>query len=451
MRKNDSLPYNPVDAKSIVEYARVLVGSTLREHIDADEIADPHRRKGSFGNAMETCYFHYNINSDSNPDFPEAGIELKTTPLKKDAQGRVSSKERLVISMINYMDIVKETWETSSLLHKASSILLISYLYEKDKDPLDYEIKLATLWGLPEEDMPVFKQDWETIVSKVRAGRAHEISGSDTLYLEACTKAADSSIRRPQPFSTIQAKPRAWALKSSYMTVVSNGLLEDMESIRRRSGEHEMNLLELIRKRFSPYIDWTEDELAAEFGYGSNGCRKPKNLCALITKRILGVNENLKIAEFEKAGIKPKTIRVRRNDKPKEAMSFPHFDYFDVAETAFEGSSFKGYLDAKYLFVIYREDEYERDVYRLSEVMFWQMDDEDMDEARRCYELMAERIRSGRADWSVGSTENRCCHVRPHARDKKDTLMTPHNGPMVKKCFWLNISYLAEQIAAGSR
>lgn len=447
MSERRELPYDPSDADSIIEYAQTLVGSTLREHIEPESIDDPHRRKGSFGNAVEYYFFQYDLNSDSEPDFADVGMELKTTPLKKDRNGRISSKERLVISMINYMDIIDEEWESSSFLHKASDILLISYLYEKDKDPLDYVIELVTRWGLPEEDMPIFKQDWKTVVEKVRSGKAHEISGSDTLYLEACTKAADSSITRFQPFSDIPAKPRAWALKGSYMTTVSNALLESMQSIKRRNNERSLGLLDLVKARFEPYIGLTEGELAERFGYASSGHRKPKNLCALITKKILGVDEDLKIAEFEKADIKPKTIRVKRNGTPKEAMSFPTFDYTDVAETGFEDSAFREYLDSKYLFVIYREDEGEtRDIYRLSNIMFWQMGDADLNEARRCYELMADRIREGHAEDSVKSTENRCCHVRPHGRNNDDTCMTPYGVPVVKKCFWLNSRYLAEQI-----
>ena len=164
MNNQDALPYDQSDAQSIVEYAQILVGSTLREHTDAIAIDDPTRRKGSFGNAVEYYYFKYDPNSDSSPDFAQAGIELKTTSLKKNRDGKLVSKERLVICMINYMDVVNETFETSHLLEKASDILLISYLYEKDKDPLDYEIEVAALWSLPEEDIPVFKSDWETVV-----------------------------------------------------------------------------------------------------------------------------------------------------------------------------------------------------------------------------------------------------------------------------------------------
>ena len=167
---------------------------------------------------------------------------------------------------------------------------------------------------------------------------------------------------------------------------------------------------------------------------------------ALITKLLLGVDEDSKITEFEKAGIKAKTLRLKKDGMPKEAVSFPHFDYFELAETEFEDSDFFGYLQQKYLFVIYREGAKERGVYRLADVMLWQMPDSDLDEAKRCYDEMRVRVIEGHADESVKSSENRCCHVRPHARNAEDTLPVPNGKPEVKKCFWLNSAYLKDQL-----
>lgn len=434
------LGYDPYKIETIVEYAHELVGHTLREKIEPVELQSPKKRRGSWGNAVEEYYFKYDLNSDSEADFSEVGVELKTTPMKRNSRGELTAKERLVLTMINYMTVVDEDFEHSHLLQKAQEILLISYLWEEDKDPLDYEVIIADLWHIPDEDMPQIKLDWETVVGKVRRGLAHEISGSDTLYLEACTKAADSTKRTKQPFSDIPAKPRAWALKASYMTAAENKLLEGMQAIERTEEERSLDLLSLVRKRFAPYVGLTEAELAERFGMG-----RSKDLCARITRRILGVEDGAKIEEFEKAGIKPKTLRLKANGRPKEAMSFPAFDYFEVAEQGFEESDFYGYLQQRYLFVLYREGE--DGLYRLADVCFWQMPDHDLEEAERCYLQMQANIREGRADVSVRSTENRCCHVRPHGRDSRDTRPTPHNGEIVKKCFWLNQGYLKSEIA----
>lgn len=436
--------YDPTSIDSIVEYAHGLEGHTLREMTDAPELQDPKRRRGSFGNAVEEYFFGYDPNSSPEPDFAEAGLELKTTPEKRNANGKVVAKERLVLTMIDYDEVVNETFETSHLLEKARSILLVVYLWEKDKNPLDYKVDFADLWKLPEGDMAQLKADWETVVNKVRAGHAEDISGSDTMYLEACTKAADSTVRRSQPFSDVPAKPRAWAFKASYMTAIETGLKERRQAIRRSEQEQGDSLIELLCKRFKPYVGFTQKELFDRFELGQRGSRLPKNAGDMVTKRILGIDQDAEIDEFAKAGIHTKTIRLMRSGRPKEAISFAPFDYYELERTPFEKSDFYEDLQRKWLFVIFREAV--DGEYRLSNLCFWQMPERDIPEAKRCYDQMQANVRAGRADISVKASENRCCHVRPHAQNKGDTRPQPHGEPVEKKSFWLNQSYLKEEI-----
>ncbi len=441
MSEKDGTPaYDASNAESIVRYAKRLEGKTLREMSDAPDLPDPHVRRGSFGNALEEYYFRYSINSDSAPDFSEAGLELKATPMKKNAKGELVAKERLVLTMIDFMEVPQERFETSHLLSKISDMLLVTYLYDKDKNPVDYPIQFAERWQIPEADMPQIKRDWETVVDKVREGHAEDISGSDTVYLEACTKAKDSTVRRKQPFSNVPAKPRAWALKASYMTGIERQLLNESQAIRREKGEEGLGVLELIRRRFEPYFGMSQDELMNKFEVSSS-----KNSCARITNQILGISKGKNAAELDKAGAKPKTIRLKANGRPKEAISFPAIDYFELEATPFEESDFRAQIEQLYFFVIYKEAE--RNVYRLADVCFWQMPEPDYDEAKRCYEQMRENVRSGRADISVKSSENRCCHVRPHAANAADTKPQPHGEPVTKKCFWFNQNYMAEGLA----
>lgn len=46
-------------------------------------------------------FFFRKENSKSEPDFIEAGVELKVTPFKLNKNRTYSSKERLVLNMIN--------------------------------------------------------------------------------------------------------------------------------------------------------------------------------------------------------------------------------------------------------------------------------------------------------------------------------------------------------------
>jgi DNA mismatch repair protein MutH len=363
---------------------------------------------------------------------------------KVKAHDELVAKERLVLSMINYNDVVNETFETSSLMNKIENMLVISYVSEDDVDPLDYPFAAAELWHIPEEDLPTIRNDWNIIVEKVRAGKAHEISGSDTTYLEACTKGSAKYRFRPQPYSDEPAKSRAWAFKNSYMTGVLNSMIDGHQKIRLLEGERELPLSELIRKRFEPYHGLDSMAIAHRLGM-SVGEKLPKNFGAMVTKRILGVDEDSMIVEFEKANIKPKTIRLTKTGRPKEAISTPVFSYFDVSSQPFEDSDFYEIVNQKYLFVVYEEDD--EGVYRLADVLLWQMPESDVDEAKACYEEMQRRINDGNADWSVRSSENRCCHVRPHGINKMDTLPTPYGPPETKKCFWFNQDYLKDEIA----
>lgn len=112
------LEYDPSSLQSIYSYAKQFEGSTLREKCGIDFVESFSKRKGSLGDAIEQSYFGIENNSDPDADFKKVHTELKSTGLKKRRDGGYSAKERLVIQMINYMSVVDETWETSSLQKK---------------------------------------------------------------------------------------------------------------------------------------------------------------------------------------------------------------------------------------------------------------------------------------------------------------------------------------------
>ena len=99
------------------------------------------RSKGSLGQLIEKHFFFYDINSKSEADFNEAGVELKVTPYTIKANGDLRAKERLVLTIINYMkDYTEADFLKSHVYEKCSLMLLIYYLYEPNKERLDYLI-----------------------------------------------------------------------------------------------------------------------------------------------------------------------------------------------------------------------------------------------------------------------------------------------------------------------
>ncbi len=223
-----STSYNLNDKNSVLKHARQLIGHKLRDFLTPSDITElnsnltNNENKGRFGHKLEKYFFRYDINSSSDADFP-CGLELKVTPLKKLQNGKLSPKERLVCNIINYMDVIREEWETSSFLEKNKDILLIRYVdpINRSISQLDYKIVDVRIHSLIDSvDYAQFEEDWKYIVKKIKEGNAHLLSESDTKFLGACTKGANQTSLRQQPNSPVFAMQRAFSFKSQYMKLL---------------------------------------------------------------------------------------------------------------------------------------------------------------------------------------------------------------------------------------
>ena len=145
--------------KSIISYAKNIKNKTLRQACGDEILKHDFNGKGNFGQLLEKFYFGYEPNSNPEPDFKEVGIELKSSPLKVLKNGEYRSKERLVLNIINYLNVSQEEFETSSFLKKNAHLLLVFYLHDKDSDVLDYLIKLVGNWQYPHDDLKIIKKD----------------------------------------------------------------------------------------------------------------------------------------------------------------------------------------------------------------------------------------------------------------------------------------------------
>ena len=463
------LDYDKTSAISIENYAQKLIGNTFRDIINTDSSGFSNlgdggfSKKGGLGNLLEERFFHYGANSDSRPDFPEAGVELKTTPYRITSKGEKIAKERLVITMINYMEVINESFNDSHLWLKARLMLIIYYLYEKElTDRLDYRIDYVSLFTPPEEDLAIIKEDYKKIVGKIAAGKAHELSEADTMYLAACTKSSNSSVKRKQPKSDIMAKPRAFSFKASYMTYILNTyIIPGSTSSRRKeenntveaiiNGAQKVPFEKYVYDKVNKYRGYSQKELCKLFNIDVD--RNTKNLGAIIAYRILGVKSN-SAEEFIKAGIKVKTIRVNTDGSITESMSFPAMNFKKIAFEDWEDSDFYHLLDeTKFFFIVFKYDE--RNVLRLAGCKFWNIPGHDLVEVESVWKKTKKLINGDLAidkeDGKYSSnfpkaSENPVCHVRPHARNAMDIDVLPDGRSFPKQCFWLNNKYIQSQI-----
>lgn len=475
--------YDEADPISIENYGKRMIGKTMRqiyeERVD-DEIVGEEKSayvarhenkkyKGGIGNLIEECWFGYRANSDAEADFSKAGVELKVTPYLKNKRG-FRAKERLVLTMINYMEVVKEKdFKHSHLWDKAQLMLLVWYLHISGQSDMDSTVDYVQLFTPPEEDLRIIQNDYDKIIGKIRAGKAHELSEGDTLYLGACTKSASSRNRRQQPYSEIPAKPRAFSFKNSYMTYV---LLHYIMPGRKtyepivKSGVGVSDFEQYVMNQIAMGRGKSIEELAGQFGIQT----KSKNIGAVLAYRLLGVKSN-QCEEFEKAGIAVKTIRIMKNGKIKENMSFPPIRYTELAKETWEDSFFGNYLaDTRFLFVVYREDE--EGNFRLQGAQFWNIPTEDLEgDVRSVWQETHDIISQGRLTINKDGrgryvnnlpkkVNHSVSHVRPHGRDRNDVASLPEGthiklGPGVtwdddmaytKQCFWLNNDYILNQL-----
>lgn len=451
--------YNDKSIDSILEYAKNIRGKTFGE-IDQFSRLSNNSGKGNLGQVVEESYFGYEVNSKAEADFLDVGVELKVTPYKINKNKTISAKERLVLNIINYMEEYNKTFETSSFWKKNEKLLLVFYEWKKELEKKDYTITDVLLHQFSEEDLVVIKKDWETIVTKIRNGKAHELSEADTNYLGACSKGANKNSVRDQPFSDILAMQRAYSLKSSYMTAL-------LRNHFGKNGEKSYSILkgtkktieEILEEKFNPFYNKSIDEICNELNINlhTNNQKLPKNYVQMLCSKILGINDNNvkdldnAIDEFSKANIKLKTIRIEKNGKIKEHMSFKTFKYTEIINETWEESELRNlFLEQKYLFIVFKYDKDNN--LRLYKIKLWNMPLRVLDsKLKETWEETVRVIKEGvkievkgnkTYDNLPGSTFNKFCHTRPHAQNKNDTYLLPDGRSHVKKSFWLDREYI---------
>lgn len=456
---NDKLPYDKSDAISIFEYSKKMLHKALRDFLTEDY--KPRKGKGGLGQMVENIFFQLETNNNPEADFSAAGMELKCTPLKSGKNQEYLIKERLVCNMINYTEVVNESFETSHFYLKCQLMLLLFYLYKKDQNNLDLEFIFSVLWKLPEKDLLIIRHDYEVIIDKIKHGEAHLLSEGDTMYLGACRKGQKGDSLMQQPFSPIGAPRRAFSLKMAYMRTILKYVLNSgrdavanfklsQQQLVSANSLYENNFDEIIINRFAKYMGVDYEEIAKETCVDIS--RNPKNKFALIASAVAAAgkcgNVN-KTEEFLKAGLTMKTIRVQADGTIKESMSFENIDYMEIAEcNDWYESRLYEIFSSRFLFVIFREQHKGCGDYRLDDAFFWTMPQEDLTFAEEYWHHIRNNVLANHISeeywWKAGDRKK--FHVRPKAQKSKDMAPNPNGGRAKKFCYWFNNDYITEII-----
>ncbi len=386
------------------------------------------RNKGGLGGFVEENVFKYSANSDDNPDFIDAGIELKVTPIKQNQNGTLSSKERLVLNMINYKSEATKDFKTSSFYHKNRRLLIWFYLYSMGVHPSNFEITDYYLLEFENSlQYKVIERDWNIIHNKIVKGRAHEISESDTEFLAACTKGANSKVLVEQFGTDIKAKPRAYSFKSSFMTYIYRNMVHNIAPYLSIVSEDEWMknpLEEIYKEKMSIYHGMTQQQLKRRFHIDSN----PKHLNYMLAQGMLGLQKGQETtAELEIAGITFRTITIDKNGRPTEGMPFGEFEFDELVNTPWDESYIReDFVDLKMMIFVFKEIDGKISFDRIH---FWNCPNSVVDgKVKKMHEECAEMVRNGTAFYFNEKHQvrdrfpkekrngNGVCHVRPHTR-----------------------------------
>lgn len=455
--------YDNSNPTSILNHAQQIQGCSLAKFLKSTgivhdiEIGNNKSNKGGIGRLVEELFFGYKPNSNPAADFETAGVELKVTPLKRLKNGTITTKERLVLSMIDYQKVALETWDTNSLVQKIRHLLLMFYLHEDKKNCLEYIFELVALWQPSAADWAVIKKDWNTIRDKIRAGRAHELSEGDTAFLGACTKSSDATKRRQQYGTNIQAKPRAFSFKSSYIRAI----YEELSGKKTTAISRTENFEDIVLKKFNNLAGKSISQIATDLEI--KRARGAKQFISLFMKDLelqLFGGPLDKMSEFIKSGIEIKSILLKPNGVPKESMSFEQIVYSEIANQDWETSEIhEKFENKKHLWLVFRatrtytsQRDLSLDEIIFERAIFWNMPIDDLENGiKPLWQDTVKKIRDGDYNNFLRSSQNSVGHIRPKATNAKDTTdKTPQGTYEKKRCFWLNASYVAKQIKLAS-
>lgn len=445
--------YDPNDVTSVTNYAKQLLHTTLRLHLNQEqaEYSVSREGKGDFGNILEEGYFKIRNNNDKRPDILECGIEIKSGQVKVVRKTQDVLKERLKISMIDYMNgFEADSLKTSLLWPKLEKILLLLFRQDKNLARIDEECVFSGILSWSQDDIKQMSEDWLHIKHMVSSGKANEISEGQTWYLGACTAGSDSSSMRMAPGGA--AKVRAYTLKQSYL----NFKLGYSNTVRGPkiilTPSPNQTLDEYILTNMRPYFDKPIDKIAVAIGRSGLSESLAKNMRSKVARALLeeitgNYTQDIStdFEQFRKAGVIEKTVALEMDGRLVQAVSFPTFKWLDLnQESEWEDSELYNLLTRKFFFTVFKKLTNSMPIF--IGCFFWAMPDDELQVMKELWLDTKKKIKEGKYDDFIKISDRKLGHVRPHGRKAIDTYPTPQGGKQTKSCFWLNAEYIKKII-----
>lgn len=474
-------------------HALKAVDKPIKELVSKESVQKYYKspnNKGWIGNSIESDWFEVKNNTKQEADIPYLDLEIKVTPIRKTSNGW-SAKERLVLNIFSFHDEPTRSFINSSFLEKANLIELVYYEHLKEIASPELIVKAATLFNLyklPKEDMLIIEQDWNTIVQKIKEGKAEELSDSLTKYLAASTKGGKTeSNLTTQPYSDKKAHRRAFTFKGSYMTQVARKVMgiQDEKIIKNPDELKEKSLEEIILNQYKIFIGKTKKELAEYFDI-TIPKKDDKASTAILAGKMLNLKDDIQDSEeFKKADISVKIITVETKKKRTTEgfkIIIPGEDTINPKQLIYEdwlNSSLREYLITYQFMLVIFEKTPKNTIFK--GVKFWHVPYEDLEgNISRIWKKTQQIINEGveltykehGKDYRVYNnlpelSDKKTMHIRPSAghrsyKSSTDSMELPFKSKwihrpleksdeltdyyMTKQAWWLNNDYMYKQV-----
>lgn len=258
------------------------------------------------------------------------------------------------------------------------------------------------------------------------------------------------------------------------------------ESIIDSDELKNQSFAEILQTRLSKYIGMSEDDISQRLDIEIN--KKNKSYEATLIYKMLGV-KNTHVEEFDKAGILVKVLKYRKQKGRNQQFRLDDINFIEFNNekmdneiideegnpVGWEYSALYSMLnDRKYLFAVFWEED-NGSVFKGSQL--WGMSDDDIEIVRNVWVKTKDIVRKG-IDFTIqhkganirvennlpGIKDNGIFHIRPHAQKSyyqfadgttigsgsvSDSDLLPNGERMTKQAYWLNRSYIDEQISIG--
>lgn len=239
---------------SLLSYAREIEGrkiSEISQEINAMDVSPRKHTKGLVAKVIETDYFGILRNSRERPDFEELGIELKVSPIRFIKRlGWYTTKERLVLSMVDYNEIQKvPIWSDLKLFKKLKRVLFVLYFHDNSVPAMDWEVKRAFLWSPSILDSAVIQNDYWVMRHKVLNGSP--LREGDCSFLATCPKHGGGYLKKDplgSPRKTLAEHPvlgfaekRGYCIKrEAFINLIANAISVPLLESGRSAGIKEL-------------------------------------------------------------------------------------------------------------------------------------------------------------------------------------------------------------------